>query len=403
MMNAFGKKLLLLVLALLFAGVVCEMGLRIIGQHDRDGNFYLRGKRIEPFRMPLASMQRALEKLSEKRANPHIVYHPHLGWAPAPNTVSSDGLYAFNSQTLRARSPSDDTPPNAPEGLRRILLIGDSFTLGGEVPYEQTWAHYLEADLQTRGIRVQVLNAGVGGYGMDQAFLRWESIGKQFSPDVLIFGMQLENCHRNVNLDRPVYMPNTGLPFSKPRFVATPDGWKKINAPALPPQSLPAILKDFSSWEWAGNEFFYNSRQYRVRPWHRSRLISVLLKILSGENEEGSFFFDPKEEPGQVTMGILEMLNDSAQAAGVPLLVVHLPIRSGIKNGLRTRPLEYQALLEEIRSRLDVVDPLDMLVESADETSLEELFMPANHYSQAANEIVGALLAEELLQRKLLP
>jgi hypothetical protein len=403
MTNAYCKNLLLLVLSLLFAGVVCEMGLRIIGHQDRDGNFYLRGKRIEPFRMPLASVQLTLDKLSEKGANSHVAYHPHLGWSPVPNAVSSDGLYAFNSQTIRARSPNDDTPPIAPEGLRRILLIGDSFTLGAEVPYEQTWAHYLESDLQTRGIQVQVLNAGVGGYGMDQALLRWESMGKQFSPDVLVFGLQFENCQRNVNLVRPVYMPYTGLPFSKPRFVATPDGWKKINDPALPPQSLPSILKDFSSWEWAGNEFFYDSRQYLVRPWHGSRFISILLKILSGENEEGAFSFDPKEEPGQVTIGILEMLKDSAQAAGVPLLVVHLPTKSEIKNGLRTRPLEYEALLEEIRSRLDVVDPLDTLVESADETSLEELFMPATHYSPAANEAVGALLAKEILARKLLP
>jgi hypothetical protein len=227
MTNAYCKNLLLLVLALLFAGFVAEMGLRIIGHHDRDGNFYLRGKRIEPFRMPLASVQLTLDKLSEKGAKSLVAYHPHLGWSPVPNTISSNGMYAFNSQAIRTRFPNDDTPPIAPQGLRRILLIGDSFTFGGEVPYEQTWAHYLESDLQTRGIQVQVLNAGVGGYGMDQALLRWESMGKQFSPDVLIFGLQFENCQRNVNLVRQVYMPHTGLPFSKPRFVATPDGWGK--------------------------------------------------------------------------------------------------------------------------------------------------------------------------------
>ena len=110
MTNAYCKNLLLLVLSLLFAGVVCEMGLRIIGHHDRDGNFYLRGKRIEPFRMPLASVQLTLDKLSEKGANSHVAYHPHLGCPPVPNAVSSDGLYAFNSQTIRARSPNDDTP-----------------------------------------------------------------------------------------------------------------------------------------------------------------------------------------------------------------------------------------------------------------------------------------------------
>lgn len=52
----------------------------------------------------------------------------------------------------------------------RIAIVGDSFTFKLEVPYEKTWGHQFEIAL---GPGWQVLNFGVDGYGLDQAFLRY--------------------------------------------------------------------------------------------------------------------------------------------------------------------------------------------------------------------------------------
>ncbi|NCY22693.1 hypothetical protein EBX31_12160, partial [bacterium] len=54
----------------------------------------------------------------------------------------------------RAISPVGDRP--------RILLIGDSFTEGVGVPWEETFAGRLQAALKPKG--VEVLNAGVASY-----------------------------------------------------------------------------------------------------------------------------------------------------------------------------------------------------------------------------------------------
>jgi lysophospholipase L1-like esterase len=53
---------------------------------------------------------------------------------------------------------------------RRIAVVGDSFTFGLEVRYEDTWPYQLERAL---GPEFRVLNLGVDGYGVDQAFLRY--------------------------------------------------------------------------------------------------------------------------------------------------------------------------------------------------------------------------------------
>jgi len=49
--------------------------------------------------------------------------------------------------------------------------VGDSFTFGQEVTYEESWGYLLEKAL---GSEFQVLNFGVAMYGVDQAYLRYE-------------------------------------------------------------------------------------------------------------------------------------------------------------------------------------------------------------------------------------
>jgi lysophospholipase L1-like esterase len=52
-----------------------------------------------------------------------------------------------------------------PGGEFRIVVLGDSYTVGGQVPYEQTFPAVLERDLHAVGYaNVRVINAGVGGY-----------------------------------------------------------------------------------------------------------------------------------------------------------------------------------------------------------------------------------------------
>ncbi len=93
----------------------------------------------------------------------------------------------------------------------RIAIFGDSFAFGAQVPFEHTWGYYLENNLKEAGLNAEVLNFGVGGYGIDQAFRRWEKEGKAFSPHVVLCGFQPENVKRNVNLIRPIYAPKAGI------------------------------------------------------------------------------------------------------------------------------------------------------------------------------------------------
>lgn len=73
-----------------------------------------------------------------------------------------------------------------PLGTYRIILIGGSVARGKEA--EQSIAAYLEKELSQRynTDQIQVMNAGVSGYVLQQEFILVQSVLQQYNPDMII-------------------------------------------------------------------------------------------------------------------------------------------------------------------------------------------------------------------------
>ena len=290
-------------------------------------------------------------------------------------------------------------PPQ--QGVLRIAVFGDSFTHGDEVPFEQTWEHYLEAALKKNGFAAEVLNLGVPGYGMDQAFLRWREFGHKFSPDLVIFGLQMENVKRNLNLIRPVFYRGTDLPFSKPRFLLNGDRLDLINVPAVPPEELPELLMNIDAWRFAKHEYFINLEDYRYQSWHASKLLSLVDKAFYGKltssGTEEPFFQELSGEPARLAQTILREFKQSVEGYNKRLLLVHLPVRPHLKNLLFGQNLPYANLLATIDRNQSVIHPEFAMLEEARKSSLDILFGQKDHYSSRGNEILASVIASYIL------
>ncbi len=162
------------------------------------------------------------------------------------------------------------------EGVLRITIFGDSFTHGNDVPFNDTWGVLLERQLGKAGIHAEVLNFGVGGYGMDQSLLRWRQTGYLYEPDVVIFGLQVENINRNVNLARTFYFREPVIPFFNPRFVLEQGRLRPINTPTPPPEAIMRIVSHFDIWQNSKHEVWYDPGKYRDRLLFKSKLISFV-------------------------------------------------------------------------------------------------------------------------------
>lgn len=123
-----------------------------------------------------------------------------LGWEPR-----SDNPHGY-------RGPEKDVATAA------IALFGDSFTLGYH-PIEKSWPHLLETQLGR-----PVLNFGVGGYGVDQAYWRFK---KRYGGDIhtpyVALNIMSENIARNLSLYRGFYNRRSSLAATKPRFKVLDD------------------------------------------------------------------------------------------------------------------------------------------------------------------------------------
>ncbi len=89
------------------------------------------------------------------------------GYVMRPNlcvglrTTEYDEVLRTNSRGLAG----PELPPSKPAGEFRIVVLGDSYAVGGQVPYAQVFPAVLEQELRARGYgQVRVVDAGVGGY-----------------------------------------------------------------------------------------------------------------------------------------------------------------------------------------------------------------------------------------------
>ena len=73
-----------------------------------------------------------------------------------------------------------------PEGVFRILALGDSNTFGVLVPADETWTRVLERRLAAAGSRAEVLNISYPQWGTDQELEALRLEGVRYRPDLVV-------------------------------------------------------------------------------------------------------------------------------------------------------------------------------------------------------------------------
>ena len=69
---------------------------------------------------------------------------------------------------------------------KRILILGDSFTLGWGVPFLHTFSKKLEKNLNKSTNKFEVINAGIGNYNSTMEVELFKLHGIKFNPDLVI-------------------------------------------------------------------------------------------------------------------------------------------------------------------------------------------------------------------------
>ena len=195
----------------------------------------------------------------------------------------------FDAQQDRIRgsrtvslTPADDT--------LRVLAIGDSFTYGIDVEENETYSALLDG---MDGI--EALNMGIPGYGIDQAYLKYAAHGRQFQPDVIVFGIYVGDYER------------TALQFT---FFAKP--WFEVEMGTMKVAGQPIPTPEA---EFARIAQYLENRIYLLEV-----LRNFQRKISVTEADRARFF----RNTDAVVRHILQDLKENLSAQQT-LLVVHIP------------------------------------------------------------------------------
>ena len=385
--RAHGQRLFAFVVAmnvvtLLFILVPVEIALRLLSERNADSRA-IGGRTLLPrsWEQAAAHNLRIFTKASGDLT--YLVYDDTLGWTVGPSRRNATGMYLSSVEGLRAAAQGEVL--SGPKTRRRVAIVGDSFVFAERVRFEDSWGHLLES--RSNG-KLQVLNFGVGGYGVDQAYLRFKKEVLPWKPDVVILGFPLADLHRSMTVYPFIDWPEWDMPFSKPRLIRDKGALRTLNVPTLPP---PAMFGRRSIDELPFLEFDVG---YRRHEWEWGVSDAALVK-------RWLFGFFPRwvernthvsdEELIAVNRAILLEFMGLANAHGVTPLVAYFPGKPEMLRRKRGEMADGQRIMKEIG--VPFVDSGPCLM-SLDPDSAYVVDDP--HYSPRGNTAVAECVAGAL-------
>lgn len=308
------------------------------------------------------------------------------GAAYGHHSPDVDVHFRINAQGMRAER---DVPYAKPPGVRRIVSLGDSFTIGYEVEGDETFSAVLERELRARGIAVEVLNAGVSGFSTAEELLYLRRELWKYAPDLVLVSFYGNDIMDNVRTGLFVLEDGELEPRAR-RYV--PGGWlgDRLNTdPVL------AWLSEHSNAFALLKERLNLLLKRRLVRRHMGELEAA--EHASGDRGEAR----ADDAPRDLAAALFEALYEETRSHDVPLVVHSIPTqRSDPLRLVDTFPLDR---FRPDRPGLVYVPAKEVLDPYVGE---ELLYWTRSHWHwtpfshrQAGRALARAILAHGLLER----
>jgi hypothetical protein len=324
--------------AILVCSGLLEAVVRFGCRYDIDGNCRFRQTLLKPYHVPVRkSRQIIAEYLASNESK--LLYDPELGWNQRPSVDHHNAGGFITSVSGVARE--------LPADRLRIALFGGSYTEG---TFDGGWWRVLEKTLNDAGVKAEVLNFGVSGYGMDQAYLRWKRDGAPYHPDVVIFGFSAGNCTENMNLLRVIKDVDSNIPFTKPRFCLENGALQLLNMPTPSPEEIPAILDRPASWPLIKYERYYRASDFQMTVWRFSKVLAVIEGKLAARRQkrDADDLFRLGNEPADLALAIIRRFQQEVEQSGSVFCIAHLPHHSELEDLRAAGKFRFQDLLNAV-------------------------------------------------------
>jgi hypothetical protein len=222
-----------------------------------------------------------------------------------------------NSKGIRA---DREIPYEKPAGVKRILLLGDSFGMGYEVDLKDTFLHQMEVNLNQMGIPCETINLSVSGFGNAEEMILLQEEGLKYSPDLVVLAWHSTDYDDNIR---------SGL------FALEGGKLMRKNATYLPGTRAQEILYSIPGYQWiADNSQFYNFAREQVAV--RSKAILSAVRKQAPQPTKDSATIVSKDE--ELAVALLREIQRVVISAGAKFLILDVPAPSQGGSYLSTLP-----------------------------------------------------------------
>jgi len=269
-----------------------------------------------------------------------------------PNTefwhTDPDGSWKFvtNSQGFRA---DEDFRLEKPPGVFRVIALGDSTTEGFEVSQNATYPAVLERYLRKNGIKAEVFNTGVSGFGTAEELIYLENEGIKYKPDAVVLGFFGNDFDDNLRSDL-FRLEGSALVVASRSYIPGVRILDIINA--VPP------LRWLSQ-----NSYFYSFAANTIWEAAKSARLGSSEAARGAELTVGTSLNQYKID---LELALLRRLHEFCREHGVMLIIVDIPQRS-VPNLMASIPQDLQSQFRDASDALilgnDILAPYVGLTE----------------------------------------
>jgi hypothetical protein len=287
---------------------------------------------------------------------------------------SIDGTFHFRTNNMGFRNDRDINYKKA-ENTIRILCLGDSHTQGYEVNQEEPFSNICEQYLKQKKINVEVINAGVSGFGTAEQLVFLENEGYKYNPDFVVIGFYANDFTDNVKSNL---------------FKLENDTLVNINFRHVPGVKLQNKIYKFGIFRFLGeNSYLYGFAFNTLWDFYKKRL------LIKGKKKVVVEYAIPVRELNtydiNLCLKLMQRINNFCKIRDIKLIILDIPKKS-------MEPSIPENYLDLFKYNCDTLLYTNDLIDEF--RQLKYIYLPRGyHISSSMHKLYGEKIGEYVLQQ----
>ena len=295
-----------------------------------------------------------------------------------------------NSKGVRA---DRDISYKNTNGIKRIVLLGDSFAMGYGVNLEDTFSSQMQKFLEESGINAEIVNLGVPVFGNAEELILLKEEGLKYQPDLVLLAWHPSDYAENVSSN----------------LFGLEDGrLNRKNKTYLPKARIREFLFQFKTYRWVAEySQFYRFIRHSVYLYIRKPLaggvkrLSSAFKAKSSNDGLKTEAHEGQNKPDgsyrkKLTIALLKEMKSECISNGAGFLIFDIPIKLSRTEFESRFPVSKGSIMEGF----EVFNPIELFKQHKGKKIYWE--KSEGHFTPLGCRIVGEGLAELALSRNLL-